>query len=108
MECVSKEVVVAAIKDAMKRDDGNESYLAGWKQALWKLKNDVEALEPLTSDVDIAELAFRKPMEPIRVRANLTLCPTCRKQLKDGHSYCKKCGQAILRKKGDDASDERT
>ena len=107
MEYVSKESVIAAIKDEMKRDKGSEPYLTGWVQALHSLKTRIEALEPATADVDITELVFRKPKEPVKVNEALTICPTCRKRLKDGHSYCKRCGQAILRTKGDDANGKK-
>lgn len=99
MEFVSKDAVIAAIKDQMQRDSDNEQWLIGWKQALSALRTTVETMEPAMTDADAAELAFREAMEPIEVRASLMLCPTCRKQLKDGHSYCKKCGQKILRRK---------
>ena len=99
MEYVSKEAVLTAIADQMKRDSDNEQWLIGWKQALSALQTTVETMEPSTADVDAAELAFRKPMEPIRAREDLVICPSCKKKINDGHSYCKRCGQAILWKR---------
>lgn len=107
MEYVSKKAILEVVEEWVKCF-GKEEKLRNEPEAVIELlKEDVLYMEPdIETELDITELLFREKREPIRVSASLTLCPTCRKQLKDGHSYCKKCGQAILRKrKGDDAND---
>lgn len=68
------------------------------KSITYMLKEDILYMDSeIDTEMDITEILYRKKREPIRVNKSLTICPTCRKQLKDGHSYCKRCGQAILR-----------
>ena len=105
MEYVSKEVVLAAIEDAMKTDNEDERFLAGWKKALWQLKTDVEAMEPATSDdVATAALSFRQPMAPVLKNNQVYVCGMCGHKVNLKHSFCKRCGQAILKKKGEDCN----
>lgn len=101
MEYVSKEAVLAALDEwAVNSEAPGTNYK---KHLVEAIKYQISELLPpaIDTDADIAEIIFREPKEPIRVHAKLTFCPSCKKQVKDGHSYCKKCGQAILRK--DDA-----
>lgn len=105
MEYVSKKAILEVIEDWAKCFSYEETLRTEPESVINLLKEDISYMEPdIETELDITELLFREKRELIRVSANLTLCPTCRKQLKDGHSYCKKCGQAILRKKGDDAT----
>ena len=93
-----KEAVLAAIEDRMKRDSEDERFLAGWKQALWALKTDVEAMEPATADdAAAAALAFRQPMAPVLKNNQVYVCPMCNHKVNVKHSFCKRCGQAIIR-----------
>lgn len=106
MEYVSKDAVLAAIEDWAKCFSNDEAIRTNPEKVINLLIEDVSYMDAdIDTELDITELLFREKRAPIKVNARLTLCPTCRKQLKDGHSYCKKCGQAILRKKGDDAND---
>lgn len=98
MEYVSKKAILEVIEDWVKLIGEEEMLRTEPEKVISLLKEDISYMEPcIDTELDITEMLFREKREPIRVRANLTLCPTCRKQLKDGHSYCKKCGQAILR-----------
>ena len=99
MEYVSKEAVLDAIKDHIHiQSDSPAEMQEIVANIMNAVKISVAELEPaIDTDVDIAEILYREPRELIKVHRNLTICPTCRKQLKDGHSYCKRCGQAILR-----------
>lgn len=100
MEYVSKDAVLAAIEDWAKCFSNDEAIRTNPEATINLLKEDISYMESdIDTEMDITEILFRVKREPIRVNARLTLCPTCRKQLKDGHSYCKKCGQAILRGK---------
>lgn len=98
MEYVSKKAVLEVIEEWTKCFSQEESIKSAPEEIIDMLKEDISFMDPeVDTELDITEMLFREKREPIRVHANLTLCPTCRKQLKDGHSYCKKCGQAILR-----------
>lgn len=98
MEYVSKKAVLEVIDEWIKCFGSEEPMQSKQESIINMLKEDISYMDPeVDTELDITEMLFREKREPIRVHANLTLCPTCRKQLKDGHSYCKKCGQAILR-----------
>ena len=106
MECVSKEAVLAAIEDAMKLDNDDERFLYGWKKGLGELKVSVEEMEPVTSgEITSAALAFREPMAPVLRNNQVYVCGMCGHKVNLKHSFCKWCGQRILKQKGDDAND---
>lgn len=106
MAYVGKEVVLDAIEDQMKRDSEDERFLAGWKQALHALKTNVETMEPATTeDAVAAALSFREPMAPVLKNNQVYVCGMCGHKVNLKHSFCKRCGQRILKQRGDDAND---
>lgn len=100
MEYVTKKAIIEVVEEWMNLVKQEEKLRDEPEKALAILREDISYMEPdIDTELEITEILFREKREPIRVREGLTICPTCRKQLKDGHSYCKKCGQAILRRK---------